>query len=100
MHRLHDARVDDFLSKWTDKAHASLVTSDVFTCFYYVSATKKLCYLLLPIIEAVASSEDVVVGTASNLASSSKFYRINSSAVRNLFAMVPADMPEVLPRGT
>ncbi len=92
-HRLHDARVDYFLSKWTDKACASLVTLDVFAGFYYISATKKLHFLLLPVIEAVASSEDIVVGTASNSASLSKFYCINSSTVRNLFAMVPADMP-------
>ncbi len=69
MHKLHDACVDDFLSKWTDKARASLASSDIFAGFYYVSATKKLSYLLLPVIKAGASNKDMVVGTASNSAS-------------------------------
>ncbi len=66
MHRLHDARVDNFLSKWTDKAHVSLVALDIFDGFYYISPTKKLCYLLLPVIKDHASSKDMVVGTVSN----------------------------------
>ncbi len=92
-HKLHDARVDNFLSKWTDNACTSLASSDVFVSFYYVSATKKLSYLLLPVIKAGASNKDMVVGTASNSASSLKFYHINSSTIGDLFAMVPADMP-------
>ncbi len=46
--RLHDACIDDFLSKWTNEAPASLSASDVFASFYYVSPMKKLCSLLLP----------------------------------------------------
>ncbi len=92
-HRLHDACVDDFLSKWTDATQASLITSDVFTGFYYVSPTKKLRFLLLPILATGETEEDVVVGTASNSTSLSMFYCIKTSAIGNLFAMVPANMP-------
>ncbi len=69
-----------------------LNTSDVFAGFYCISATKKLCYLLLPVIEPVASGEDIVVGTAFNSASLSKFYSIQALAVGNLFALILADM--------
>ncbi len=92
-HHLHDDRVNDFLSKWTDMACASLVTSDDFAGFYYISTTKKLCYLLLPVIEKVASGKDIVVGTASNSASLSKFLSITTLTVGSLFTMIPAEMP-------
>ncbi len=96
-HWLNDARVDDFLSKWTDKARASLVTLDVFAGFYYVSTTKKLCFLL----ETMALGEDIVVRTASNSASLSKFYCINTLAIGNLFAMIPTNVPTGLfPEGS
>ncbi len=92
-HWLHDACVDEFLSKWTDATRASLITSDVFAGFYYISTTKKLWFLLLPVVEARAPNEDIIVGTASNSASSSKFYCINTSTIGNLFAMVTVNMP-------
>ncbi len=72
---------------------ALLVTSDVFAGFYYTSTTKKLQYLLLPVIEKAASGKEFVVGTASNSASTSKFYSVQISTIGNLFAMIPANMP-------
>ncbi len=77
-HWRHDARVDDFLSKWTDATQASLVSLDIFVGFYYVSPTKKLRFLLLPVLAAGETEEDVVVGTALNSASSLMFYCINT----------------------
>ncbi len=91
-HRLHDARVDNYLSKWTDATRASLITSDVFAGFYYVSPAKKLCFLLLPISVTGETEEDVVVGTASNSATSPLLCCIKQSSIGNLFAMIPANM--------
>lgn len=50
-------------------------------------------YLLLPVIEPLTKGEDVIVGTTSNLATSSKLVHIPKKAVGILLAMVPADLP-------
>ncbi len=89
-HRLRDACVADYLSKWTDAARVSLLKSDVLAGFYFISPTKKLLTMLLPIMEKATDGNNTIIRTLSNSASISKLTKIKASTIRNIFALLPS----------
>ncbi len=99
-HWLHDAHIANYLSKWKGDAHVNLLKLDVFASFFFVSPTKKLCLVLLPVTDQIIDGDVFIVGTLSNTVSTSKLIKINASAVGNIFVLLPANAPTgLIPKG-
>lgn len=72
-------------------ARTTLIKNNLLVGFYHVLSTKKLHFLFLPVVDSITGGEDVIVRTASNDTSISKFMKMDATMVGMVFMLIPAN---------